>query len=116
MDPTDGAIVGACGLNDIDVVNERANLGYWVRTDRTNSGFATTAAWLLARFGLREAGFSRLEILMATGNIASRKVAERIGARFEGRARRRLLVHGTYHDAYVYSLITGDLDSEDPGA
>ena len=48
---------------------------------------------------------------MATGNVASRRVAERVGARFEGTARRRLVVNGNFHDAYVYSLITGDLES-----
>lgn len=104
-----GEIIGGCGLNDIDTANKRANLGYWVRSDRTRRGHAAAAATLLARFGLSTAGLDRLEIIMATGNEPSRRVAERIGARYEGRARRRLIVKGTTHDAYVYSVIEGDL-------
>lgn len=104
-----GDLVGSCGLNHIDRVNLWANLGYWVRSDRTGRGYASRAAALLARYGLDEAGYERLEILIATGNEPSRRVAEHIGARYEGRARRRLLVHGSYHDAYVYSVVRTDL-------
>lgn len=104
-----GEIVGGCGLNDIDAANKRANLGYWVRSDQTRRGYAVAAATLVARFGLSTAGLDRLEIIMATGNEPSRRVAERIGARYEGRARRRLVVGETTHDAFVYSVIEGDL-------
>jgi RimJ/RimL family protein N-acetyltransferase len=102
----DGAIAGTCGLNHIDRLNQRANLGYWVRSDRTGRGLATAATRLVAWHGLHELGFRRLEIIMAVDNVASRRVAERAGAMFEGTMRARLMLHGRSHDAHLYSIVS----------
>jgi RimJ/RimL family protein N-acetyltransferase len=108
----DGSIAGSCGLNQIDRLNNRANLGYWVRTDRTGRGLATAATRLVAQRGLSELGFQRLEILMAVDNVASRRVAERAGATFEGTLRARLRLHGQYQDAHMYSIVSPSPTSE----
>jgi ribosomal-protein-serine acetyltransferase len=105
FDRVDGALLGTCGINAIDRLNRWANLGYWVRTRATRRGVATRAARLVADFGFRELGLDRIEILAATGNTASRTVAERVGATSEGVLRRRLRVDETSHDAVVFSLI-----------
>lgn len=101
-------IVGSCGLNRVDELNSSANLGYWVRTDRAGAGFATDATRELARFGLDEAGYHRLEISMSTRNHASRRVAEKAGATFEGTARGALRLLGEFHDAHRFSFVAGD--------
>ncbi len=101
-------LVGSCALNTVDSVNRRANLGYWIRADQTGHGHATAATRLLARFGLEEAGFQRLEVVMSVHNEASRRVAEGAGATYEGRARKRLNLHGVEHDAFVFTFVTGD--------
>lgn len=101
----DGEIVGTCGLNEIDKRNNRANLGYWRRSDRPRRGLATSAARLLADHGLYDLGLHRIEIIMAVENEASRRVAERTGATFEGTMRDRLLLHGRYHDAHLFSIV-----------
>ncbi len=108
-DPTDGSFIGGCGLSDINRVNRTANLGYWVRTGWTGRGVATAATLLLAEFGIKRASLTRIEVLAATGNRASQRVAEKAGATREGILRNRLLLHGKLHDAVLYSLIPGDL-------
>lgn len=108
-DPASGAFIGGCGLNDISRVNGTTNLGYWVRTGWTGRGVATAATLLLAEFGIKRAGLTRIELVVATGNRASQRVAEKAGATREGVLRNRLLVHDKLHDAVVYSLIPGDL-------
>jgi RimJ/RimL family protein N-acetyltransferase len=105
----DGEIAGGCGLDQVNEVNHSANLGYWLRSDRTGRGWATRAVRLLAQLGFAEAGLERIEILMSVENLASRRVAERAGAVFEGTLRHRLLLHGRYHDAHLYSLVRSDL-------
>jgi len=105
----DGELAGGCGLNLFNQVNHHANLGYWLRSDRTGRGWATRAAVLLARHGLAELGLERVEILMVVENEASRRVAERAGATFEGTLRHRFLLYGVYHDAHLYSLIRADV-------
>jgi RimJ/RimL family protein N-acetyltransferase len=66
---------------------------------------ATAAATRIRDWGFANTDLVRLEILVAVGNIASRRVAERAGAVYEGTLRSRLLVHGTRHDAAMYAFI-----------
>jgi RimJ/RimL family protein N-acetyltransferase len=110
-----GTLVGTCGLNHVDVLNRVANLGYWLRTGHTGRGHATRATRLTARFGHETAGLHRLEIYASVRNLASCRVAERAGARFEGVLRGRLLLQGAHHDARMYSLVPGDLDGAGDG-
>jgi RimJ/RimL family protein N-acetyltransferase len=103
-----GAFLGTCGLNAIDRLNRWANLGYWVRSSATRRGIATRAATLLADFGFRELGLDRIEILAATGNEPSQRVALNVGTTREGVLRRRLRVGDASYDAVVFSLIRDD--------
>ncbi len=105
FDRASGALLGTCGLNAIDRLNRWANLGYWVRTTATRRGVATRAATLVAGFAFRELELDRVEILAATGNDPSQRVASNVGAFREGVLRRRLRVGETSHDAVVFSLI-----------
>jgi RimJ/RimL family protein N-acetyltransferase len=105
----DGQPLGVCGLNHIDNENRIANVGYWVRTARTRQGVATSAALLLARFGFNSLKLNRLEIVVATDNRPSQRVAEKVGAKLEGILRKRLIVRKKVYDAYMYSLIREDI-------
>jgi ribosomal-protein-serine acetyltransferase len=49
-DPRDGSFWGGCGINNINVTDKVANLGYWVRTGYVKRGIATKATHLLAQF------------------------------------------------------------------
>ena len=104
-DARDGTILGDCGLNDIRKSDKTANLGYWVRTGRTKQGIGTAAALLLADFGFKELKLNRIEILIAVDNLASQRVAAKVGAVREGILRNRLLLHGKIHDAVIFSSI-----------
>lgn len=107
-----GELVGTCGLNKVDEQNRSANLGYWVRSDRTGRGYAAEATRLVARFGLdTDAGpaYRRLEMVMSVRNHASRRVAEKAGATFEGTLRKALLLRDESHDAHVWSFVTGEI-------
>ena len=109
-----GRFLGGCGINQIDPLNRRANLGYWVRTTEAGRGVATTAARLAAEWAFKHTDVVRLEIVAATGNVASQRVAERVGAQREGVLRSRLFVRGQFQDAVVYSLVKGFEPSGDP--
>lgn len=102
-----GNFLGACGVDKFEVENQRCNLGYWVRTSATKCGVATSAARALASWAFQSTEMVRLEILVAVGNIASRRVALKAGAQEEGTLRSRLLLHGRYHDSMLYSIIRG---------
>ncbi|MEP7132988.1 MAG: GNAT family N-acetyltransferase [Acidobacteriota bacterium] len=98
------AFLGTCGLNQIRKDERAANLGYWVRTSAAGRGIATAAVRRIADFAFRETELARLEIVVAVGNLASHRVAEKAGARREGLVLDRLVLHGVRQPAVVYSL------------
>jgi len=111
FDAATGLALGGIGLNHIAKSNRLANMGYWVRTSATGRGVASEAAKLVAAYGFRNLGLSRIEIAAIPGNAASRRVAEHAGAKFEAVVRNRLVMHGRPYDAALYSLVPGDLVS-----
>jgi ribosomal-protein-serine acetyltransferase len=106
-----GEFLGGAGLNQLNRNHGFANLGYWVRSSRQGRGVAPAATRLVARFGLRELGLNRMEIVIATENLRSQRAAEKAGAAREGVLRQRLRIGGRLHDAVMYSLVAEDLDA-----
>lgn len=108
-DKITGELLGGVGLNHVDADNRTASLGYWVRSSRTGQGVATAAARLVSKFAFGEAALTRLEIFAIPENAPSRRVAEKLGAKFECIARNRVVMHGKAYDAAVYGLVPGDV-------
>ncbi len=105
IDSTDDALAGCCGLNRINEKDLVCNMGYWVRESKLRKGAATEAARLLAQFGHGELDLRRIEIVIAIGNLPSRKVAEKLHATYEGIQRMRLKIGELSHDAHMYALL-----------
>lgn len=103
----DGSYFGGCGLNRLELQHRVANLGYWVRTSVAGRGVATAAVRRLATWAFDETELNRLQILVAIGNHASRRVAERAGAAREAVVAGRLVLHGDIHDAVQYAIVRG---------
>jgi len=114
LERASGLIVGSVSINQIDAINRRGNVGYWTRTSHCGRGIAPLAVWSVARFGFREAGLVRLEIVAQQANSSSRRVAEKIGAQLECVARNRLLFRGRPQSAAVYCLLPSDLPRSAP--
>ena len=105
IDSSDGAVSGCCGLNRVNRKDLVCNLGYWVRASKTRQGAAFESARLLWEFGLTQLGMRRIEIVIADGNTASRGVAEKLPALYEGKQRMRLRIGDRSHDAHMYALL-----------
>ena len=107
-DAKTGEIMGGCSLNHIHPIYHFCNLGYWVRTSRRGEGIAGRAAKLVARFAFEKVKLIRAEIVIAVGNELSRRVAEKIGAHYEGILLNRMTVGTQIYDAHMFSLIPSD--------
>lgn len=104
-----GEYLGGTGINHIDRQNRLGTVGYWVRASAMGRGIAPKAVRLVARFAFDTLQLSRIEIFARPENTASRRVAEKVGAKFEAMARNRVVQHGRPYDAALYSLIPSDL-------
>ncbi len=100
-----GVFLGGIAIHHLIPGHHCGELGYWVRQSQQGKGIAPQAMAAMAEYGFGELSLVRLEIVTARENRAGRRVAEKIGALFEGVARNRLSLHGRVHDAVIYSLI-----------
>jgi RimJ/RimL family protein N-acetyltransferase len=104
-----GGYLGGISVNHIVRQNRMANVGYWVRTGATKRGVASAAVRLAAQFAFEDLGLSRIEIAAIPENLASRRVAEKAGAKLEAIARNRIVMHGQAYPAALYSLLPADM-------
>ena len=77
-----GEVIGDCGLEQMEIDGvPAAELGYDLQRDVWNRGLATEAAAAVRDYAFRARHLPRLVSLIRQGNIASRRVAEKIGMR-----------------------------------
>jgi RimJ/RimL family protein N-acetyltransferase len=107
-DAQTGEYIGNCGINGVNEKDRVCNLGYWVRTSRTKQGLASRAARLAARFAFETVGLARAEIVVAAGNVASQRAAQKAGAHYEGQRPKQMVVRTDSYDAVIYSLTPAD--------
>lgn len=105
FDKKTGLLLGSVAINGIDAANRIGSLGYWVRESQQGNGYCTEAVRRISEFGFGDLGLSRLEIVVLVDNIASRRVAEKCGARLECIAENRIMYQGQPSAAAVYSLL-----------
>ena len=96
-----GGVVGDCGLvaQHIDGVDE-VEIGWHVRRDLWGKGYATEAARACMAYGMATLGCTRFVSIIAPDNIASRRVAEKIGMTVERETDWRgktILLHAVEH-------------------
>ncbi len=104
-DEATGSYLGSCGLAPLDRQHGTAGLGFWVRTSATGRGVATTAAGTVLEAGFAHLGLNRIQLLIAVGNIASRRVAAKLGAVYEGTLRKRLILPAGPTDMALYAVV-----------
>ena len=103
---------GGISINQINRQHNFGNIGYWVRQSFQRRGIATRAVRTIAAYGFNTLKLTRLEIVAAVENEASRAVAEKAGAILECVARNRLLVNGCPMAAAVYSMVPEQLEND----
>ncbi len=101
-----GKHVGATGIRIIEQHPHICNIGYFVDRAYWNKGIATRAVEFLEAFIAKELpNIVRIEIITATGNIASQKVAVKCGYKKEGTMEKYMKLGDTYHDCFLFSKI-----------
>lgn len=109
FDATDGRLLGGVGFHGFDANNGKAEIGYWVRSSARGAGVAVRAARVALSDRFAHTPTERVELIIAVGNTASQRVAEKLGASREGLVRRRLLLAHGPADAYLYGLLRSEL-------
>lgn len=105
----DGLVVGCFWTKRTDWAARVTEVSYTITPHARGFGLAAEAVDALAIALILEHGFQRVEIRVAPGNLASRRVAEKAGFSYEGLLRNAGFVRGGRVDLEVWSIVAADL-------
>jgi ribosomal-protein-alanine N-acetyltransferase len=80
------------------------HIGYWVDQRVAGRGIIPTAVALASDHAFRVLQLHRIEIAMRPENVASKRVVEKLGFRYEGMRPGYLHIDGAWRDHLVYAL------------
>lgn len=110
----DGRLLGGIGLSDISSLNASAEVGYWVAAEERGRGVATRATALIVDWGFAELDIGRIGLLADIDNVASRRVAQKLGFVEEGVLRSYLMTRRGRRDTVTYGRLSTDSGRESP--
>ena len=95
-----GKFIGRCGLLPWDIGEQQeVEVAYTIAREYWGQGLATEAAQAILNYGFEKLHLTRLVSLIEPENIASQRVAEKIGMAFE-----RRVEEGEYTPFLIYSI------------
>jgi len=103
--------VGSIGLQL--AANETGYIGYWCATEARGQGITTRALLRLCSYALHELTLERVGLTTDVENLASQRVAEKVGFQREGVLRSHVRhPDGRRRDSVLFSLLPGELVSQ----
>ena len=86
-----------------------ATLGYWIAREFAGRGIIPTAVCLATDYCFKQLGLHRMEINLRPENVASKRVVEKLGFRYEGLRRQYLHIAGAWADHLSYALTSDEV-------
>jgi ribosomal-protein-alanine N-acetyltransferase len=100
--------IGLVGLSIGLSKFKNAELWFKLHPKYWGKGYTTEAVLPVVKFGFEKLFLHRIEAGVATGNIASIKVLEKIGMQNEGIRRKILPIRGEWKDNFHYAILEED--------
>jgi ribosomal-protein-serine acetyltransferase len=98
-------LAGLVGLKDIDYLNLKTEIGYWLVENMTGKGVMTRSVKALIEFIFQVMKMNRIQIKCGVGNRKSSTIPKRLGFVFEGVERAGEKHQNKFIDLEVYSLL-----------
>jgi ribosomal-protein-alanine N-acetyltransferase len=100
--------IGEAGILSHNSKSDRCTIGYNLLPEYWHKGYATEIVRAIVKYALDEIHIERIEALVYTENIASRKVLENAGFKLEGVLRNFSKKNEEYKDVCYYGGIRCD--------
>jgi ribosomal-protein-alanine N-acetyltransferase len=102
----EGRMLGGIGFFPASKYQAGYELGYAIfRPEDRGKGVMTAALGIFSAYLFEIKPVPRLQVVTATGNVASRRIAEKCGYKHEGVLRQYYYMRGRYHDCDILSLL-----------
>jgi ribosomal-protein-alanine N-acetyltransferase len=106
----DGVITGQLNVANIMYGSvSSAVLGYWISPEFAGKGVTPVCVALATDYLMNQQGLHRVEIDVRPENVASLRVVEKLGFRYEGIKQRYIHINGDWRDHYVFALTKEEL-------
>ncbi|WP_235828066.1 GNAT family N-acetyltransferase [Brevibacillus migulae] len=92
---------------------QNATIGYFMDQQHNGKGYMTKAVRLAVTEAFDKLGLHRVQGAVMPRNVASIKVLEKAGFRYEGLSLRYLNIHGVWEDHVIYAITSEDLQKQD---
>ncbi|MQR01612.1 GNAT family N-acetyltransferase [Glaciimonas soli] len=103
---SNGVLVGGSGLHNANWDWRHFEIGYWGRTSHLGNGLISEGVSALAQYAIENLSANRVFLTTDEKNLASWRLAERIGFELEGTLRQdRKNLQGHLRNTRVYSII-----------
>lgn len=99
---------GLIGFKDIDRVNDKIEIGYWLIEKMTGKGIATLATRKMINLAFRNMEMNRVQIRCGVGNHKSSAIPKRLGFTYEGTERAGERHNRNYIDLEIFSLLKSE--------
>jgi len=100
-----GELAGLAGYKDIDSVNHKAEIGYWLAERLQGRGIITRSIRKMIDFAFRNMNMNRIQIKVAVENKKSSAIPTRLGLICEGIERNGEYHTDRYFDLEIYSVL-----------
>lgn len=88
--------------------HQRAELGYWIGEEFWASGYGTEAAVEVVRYGFENLSLNKITARHVPENMASGKILQKVGMKFEGHLKQEFLKDGRFLDLIVYGILKNE--------
>jgi len=105
---SNGQLIGAVGLRDIDPDHAKAEMGFWIGVEFWGQGYATEAARAVVGHAFDALRLNRVCAHHMVRNPTSGSVLGKVGLKPEGLLRQRVRKWGVYEDVVVCAILRED--------
>ena len=108
-----GKVIGTCGFVGWIPKHHTAEIGYSLARRFWNQGLTTEAIRKVIEYGFRKIKLNRIEARCQLDNLASERVMQKVGMKFEGIQREIMFVKEKFRSLKVYSILVSDYENSD---
>lgn len=99
---------GLIGFKDMDFINKKTEIGYWLAQKMQHKGIITSCVEVLVKHAFRKLGMNRIQIKVAEQNSKSEAIPQRLHFQFEGIERDGERHLQKFLNLKIYSLLKTD--------
>jgi ribosomal-protein-alanine N-acetyltransferase len=103
--PDNAVFYGAGGLNGLNAVHKKAEIGFWLLPEYWGGGIMKEILPLIIEYGFNTMGLHRIEGLVETGNLNCKRALESLDFVHEGTMRECEIKNGQWISLDLYASI-----------